>query len=324
MDRNIFIRYFTGTLTKQEEKTLLDWIDKSESNREEFLRERKLWDMLLLNSPNADTVKSESMGEAKVRPFRSASGRWFSEFVKIAAVFIVAYGTGTWFTLKQSKSRGEAIFMNTVEVPVGQRTHLTLSDGTKVWLNSQTRFTFPNRFSRDNRTVQLDGEAMFDVVHNENAPFLVKTSTHQVKVLGTLFNVFAYKNSPVFETTLVRGKVVLTPNQSGALPTELHPSQQFVYNDRNHKTEVRKVETQEYMTWIEGVLTFNDQPFSSIVQRLERYYEVDIVVNYPELLDFRFTGKFRCTDPLPVILDVVKRYKSFRYTEGGNKIIIYK
>lgn len=323
MNKEYIIRYFSGELAEHEEKALLDWVDESEANRKAFFRERELWDMLLLNAPDADFEMHGMEAEDNVKVSQIKSRRWITEIVKIAAVVILAFGAGMWLTLKYG-IKADSVHMNTVEVPVGQRTSLTLSDGTKVWLNSQSHLTFPDHFDKNNRTVQLDGEALFDVVHNENAPFLVSTSSCRVRVLGTKFNVFAYKNSSIFETTLVRGKVELTPNMAGAMPTELKPSQQFVYNVQSHKTDVREVDTQEYETWVDGVLTFNDQPFSSIVQRLERYYEVTIIVNDPELLDFRFTGKFRFTDPLPVILDVVKRYKSFRYTEEGNKITIYK
>jgi transmembrane sensor len=320
--KDVFIKYFKGELTSQEEKDLLDWIDESEANHQEFFRERKLWDMILLNVSDESSAKTGS-DENRDNHFHPVRKRWLYEIGKIAAVFILAFGAGTWFSSRQT-TMPPAEHMNTIEVPAGQRVHLVLSDGTKVWLNARTHFSFPDHFNMHNRTVQLDGEAMFDVAHNEKAPFLVNTSNYQVKVLGTQFNVFAYKNGNVFETTLIRGKVILTSNNDNTHSIELKPDQQLKYNIRDHKEELREVDAQARTTWVDGILSFNDQSFSSIAQRLERYYNVDIEVNYPELLDFRFTGKFRYSDSLPVILDVVKKYKSFRYIENGNKITVYK
>ncbi|HEY4787501.1 MAG TPA: FecR domain-containing protein [Bacteroidales bacterium] len=316
MNKDLFIRYFTGRLSEQEEKALLDWIEESEENRKEFLQERKLWDMLLLNTP--ETI----IDEEKTLTIRGTSRRRIIQFTSIAAVLIVLLSISIWFVT--NKLRTEKPVLNIVDVPIGQRVLLTLSDGSKVWLNAKSRFSFPNHFGKNNRTVQLVGEALFDVVHNENSPFIVNTPQYQVKVLGTQFDVYAYKNSNTFETTLIQGKVILSENNANSLPFELNPGEQFLFDTLSRERNIRKVETEEYTTWINGVYSFNNQLFSSIVQRLERYYEVNIDVAYPELMNFRFTGKFRYSDPLSVILDVVKKSKAFQYKQTGNKILIYK
>ena len=97
--------------------------------------------------------------------------------------------------------------MQTVIVPAGQRAELLLADGTKVWLNSRSKLKFPDRFQKDARKVELDGEGYFEVTHQEEAPFTVHTSKYDVKVLGTEFNVKAYKDKEQFETSLLKGSV---------------------------------------------------------------------------------------------------------------------
>lgn len=318
MNKSDFIKYFTGNLSEQEEKTLLDWLDENESNREEFLKERKLWDMLLLNSSDDETKGVKVIGRSNEK-----SSRWMIQLGKVAAIFLLAFGAGMLFRTIQN-TKEETVQITTVEVPVGQRVLMTLSDGTKVWLNSKSKFSFPDHFDKTNRTVQLNGEAFFDVVHNEKVPFLVNTEKYQIEVLGTKFDICSYRNNCTFEATLLEGKVMLSENNTNAKPIELRPDEQFVFDTLTNKSEVRKVTAKEYTSWIDGVFSFNDQLFSTIVQKLERYYEIKIEVNYPELLGYRFTGKFRESDPLTVILDVVKKSKSFNYKQEENKIIIYK
>jgi len=315
MNKSVFINYFKGELPEKQEKDLLDWVEQSEDNYQELLRERRLWDMLILSDASKNTEKEID--------FQQTNRFWRALYNagKVAAIFIVAFGLGILFKTNSGLQIPTTKF-NKIEVPRGQRVLITLVDGTKVWVNAKSKFTFPDHFEKNNRTVQLDGEAYFDVVHNEKVPFIVKTSKYQIKVLGTRFNVNAYQNSTNFETTLVEGRVLLKTNDPGSLTIELKPDEQYSEDNGSSKYLIKKVATKEDISWIDGVYTFNDQSFSDIVQQLERYYDTKIVVNYPQLLDYHFTGKFRYRDPLSVILNVVKQNKAFTYKQVGNKIII--
>lgn len=122
----------------------------------------------------------------------------------IAAIVILTIITTTYFL--QQSFRDEV--MNTVTVPQGQRVHLTLSDGTKVWLNAKTKMEYPQSFKvSDQRIVKVDGEAYFEVSKNKEKPFIVKTTKGDVEVLGTKFYISAYATTDVFETSLIEGKV---------------------------------------------------------------------------------------------------------------------
>jgi ferric-dicitrate binding protein FerR (iron transport regulator) len=315
MNKSVFINYFKGQLSESQEKDLLDWVELSEENYQELLSERKLWDILILSDASKNRESDNDFEQT------SRFRRVIYNVGKVAAIFIVAFGLGILFKTNSGLQNPTTKF-NKIEVPRGQRVLITLVDGTKVWLNAKSKFIFPDHFEKNNRTIQLDGEAYFDVVHNEKVPFIVKTSKYQVKVLGTRFNVNAYQNSANFETTLVEGRVILQTNDPGSLAIELKPDEQYSEDSGTGKFEIKKVAAKENITWIDGVYTFNDQSFSSIIQRLERYYDTKIVVNYPELLDYRFTGKFRYRDSLTMILDVVKHNKAFTYKQVGNRIII--
>lgn len=312
--RAYFIKHFKGTITEQEEKELLAWIDKSQENRNEYLQERKLWDLILLNSAEEKLSADKQLVSRNRR-----AKRWIIEISKIAAIFLIAF-----LTIHTFRNKPEPIkqVWNTIEVPIGQRTSLKLADGTTIWLNAKSKLTFPSFFTGNKREVILDGEAVFKVVHNEKMPFIVKTRKFDLKDLGTEFNVYAYNNSDIFETTLVKGKVQLQ-NKKTKDSIDLKPNQAAVYSALTNKLILKNVNADESLSWIDGVYSFNNQPLSSIIQRLERYYEVTIYTKDSKILGNRFTGKFRYSDPIEVILEVVKKSNPFKYRRTGNEIIIY-
>lgn len=317
MNKEIFIKYFRNELTETEEKALFAWIEESEDNRQAFLNERKLWDLILLNTPS----NSGNIINIEDTRSKSTAKRWLRELSKIAAIFIIAALAGGLYV--KNRQPNETQVWNTIEIPIGQRASITLTDGTRVWLNAKSKFSFPDKFSKDKREVKLDGEAVFDVAHNENASFIVKTKRFNVRVLGTKFNVYAYDNSQVFETTLVRGKISLEKTNSGQESVVLKPNEMAVYSDNSGKVEIKTVDTKESLYWTEGVYSFDNQPLSAIIQRLERYYEVKITVENPEILKNKYTGKFRYSDPIEVILEVVRKNTFFRYKKLRNEIVIY-
>lgn len=159
-------------------------------------RERQLFDAILLHGdPSYE----------KSRPrFYIPWHKVVATLSGIAAIVILTIITTTYFL--QQSFRDEV--MNTVTVPQGQRVHLTLSDGTKVWLNAKTKMEYPQSFKvSDQRIVKVDGEAYFEVSKNKEKPFIVKTTKGDVEVLGTKFYISAYATTDVFETSLIEGKV---------------------------------------------------------------------------------------------------------------------
>lgn len=233
MNKELFTKYFNGSISGEEEKNLLSWIDECEANRIEFFKERQLWDMFLLNSSSEIMFKSPTIIDKKV--YKLNVNSWVIELSKIAAVFLVALFVSL---LLVKKPLQETQSWNTIEVPIGQRTCLRLADGTTVWLNAKTKFSFPDKFKKDIREVKLDGEAILNVSHNGEVPFIVETKKYNIKVLGTEFNVYAYDNSNIFEATLVSGKILLEKNSSKENTIELRPNQIATYNEQSKLLEI--------------------------------------------------------------------------------------
>jgi len=319
MNKETFIKYFNGSISEEDERKLLSWIDESEENRREFFEERKLWDMFLLNSSSETILKGLLLKDNNEQ--RLLVKNRLVGLLKVAAVLLLVFITGILLVKKPAK---ESQAWNTIEVPIGQRTFLKLADGTSVWLNAKTKFSFPDRFKKDLREVKLDGEAVFDVSPNAKVPFVVDTRKYDVRVLGTEFNVYAYDNSDIFEVALVRGKVLLEKNESKEKAVELKPEQIAVYDEKDNALKITTADTNESFYWKEGIYSFNKQTLASIIQRLERYYEVSVKVNDPAILESKFTGKFRYSDPIEVIMEVIRKSSSFKYIKKGNEITLYK
>jgi len=165
----------------------------------------------------------------------------------------------------------EKIVFNTITIPRGGQYSLTLPDGSKVWLNAASSLRFPTRFSGDSREVELDGEGYFEVAKNKQMPFYVNTHDMKVKVLGTHFNVMAYRDEVFTKTTLLEGRVMLS---SGSATAYLNPGEQGVWASNGFT--VSKADIDQEMAWKNGYFIFNEENLQSVMRKISRWYDVDI------------------------------------------------
>lgn len=178
-----------------------------------------------------------------------------------------------------------------LEVPSGKQFHLTLSDGTSVWLNSESVLEYPASFEGlRNRTVKLSGEAFFEVTRNEECPFIVELAEDgRIEVLGTSFNVNSYPENGCSITTLISGKIAysMNDNENSII---IHPDQQIRAGAETGTAEVLNVETGATTDWKGGNITFDDEKLSVLARRLSRMYGIEIVVD-SRVADYTFTGR---------------------------------
>lgn len=309
MNQDLLYKYFSGTASIEEEKQILDWVEASDENREAFLKERMLFDVALFSE------KQETRKSARLIPML----RWTA---RVAAAVIVAV-SGYFMTTDFIYNKG--VQPQTITVPAGQRAQITLADGTRVWLNSKSTLTYAGNFGRKERNVQLDGEAYFEVAKNKSIPFYVQTEMHNVRVVGTCFNVCAYRDSKEFETTLVEGIVDIYTSDSKQVVTRLQKDEFFANYDGRCKKTI--LPSYEYLRWKEGLYCFDDVPFSGILAKLEKYYNVKITVTSPRLLTHEgLTGKFREQDGIEHILRAISKEHPFKFriNEEKDSIIIYE
>jgi len=192
------------------------------------------------------------------------------------------------------------IVQNTLSTPRGQLFKIVLPDGTKVWMNANSSLSYPSKFIGAERSVELHGEAYFEVTKNPNQPFIVKTAEQQIKVLGTHFNVNAYDNEPITKTTLVEGKVEVQHQRQKMLLT---PNQQAV--TKGAILNKKNVDALEYVTWRDGYFTFHNASPNEIMQQLARWYDLNVHLDHSEKNE-RFSGKINKQMNLQEILTVLQ------------------
>ena len=208
---------------------------------------------------------------------------------------------------------------NELVIPRGGENTVILADGTTVHLNAGSKLTYPVRFAGKRRIVRLEGEAYFDVAEDENHPFVVQTHLGEITVLGTAFNVNAYADAPICYTTLVRGKVKFsTPN---AETITLSPGEQAVVF-ANSSTK-RKVDLEEYVGWVDGMYIFNNRPLGDIMKTFERWYDIQVYYETPNLRDITYSGNLKRYGTINSFLDALELTGDLTYKISGRNILIY-
>jgi transmembrane sensor len=203
--------------------------------------------------------------------------RWIT---RAAAIFLIPVLTFLFYTLSERKiefDRFAQLTVDSLEViaPMGSRTVVQLSDGSVVHLNYGSRIKYPQYFSGNTRNVVLTGEGFFKVAHNPEKPFIVKAGNLNIKAVGTTFNVLAYPDDNVIETTLVNGKVILEQinkyEKSITIGT-MNPGQHVEFNAQSGAISSTNGKVEKYIAWTDGKLIFDDTPILQVTERLSRMF----------------------------------------------------
>lgn len=347
MEKQIF-NYLEGKLNDKLKEEFLKKISENKEAKKLFYDLKLIWETgeYIQQEKNAKTQEEWGKISTKLAPQfkQSRAVVKHKNLLKYAAMLIVAVGL-TFGLSKQFIFSEKSISQNEVYVPKGQKSQLTLSDGTKIWLNSESKITYPTKFSMgSDRNVYLEGEAYFKVTKNCKVPFIVNTDKINIKVLGTSFNVKSYTADKTIETTLIEGKVSIQKksyNQT-AKSWDLNPNQKAIFNkathsllveDLNVKPEVAEsnakditpgcyTNSQAVTSWKEEILIFDNESLAEITTKLERWYGYNIEVKDAELLENRYKGKFENLESVNQVLDVISVTTPIRYTINGRNIII--
>lgn len=224
----------------------------------------------------------------------------------------VEYGTKGKIVINQSDtienhSKSLDTEMNQLIVPFGKNSSILLPDGTVAHLNAGSRLMYPSVFSGKNREVFLSGEGYFEVSHDPKKPFVVKTNDLSIVALGTIFNVSAYPTDKIIETVLVNGQVVLRNNSFYIFKKDfvLKPSELAAFNRETLETTTRQVDIADYVAWQDGFLNFQSVDLSRIILRLERYYNIKLILENPMLGTRSITGKLVLKEDKDRVLEVL-------------------
>lgn len=237
----------------------------------------------------------------------------------IAAAVLLTLSIGYLFLNRSPAPAGKIAFLHLVN-PAGKQKKVTLEDGTQVTLNCGSTLSYAAHFAADKREVFLEGEAFFDVKHDDKKPFLVHTSRVKVQVLGTSFNVRSYAKDARAAVSVATGKVGVNGNKA-ATTYMLLPGDLLSYS-RNNEVRSAKVSTEDIMAWQKGILVFHLETIREIVPVLERYYGVDITVHQHFSQHKQVTASFN-NKTLPEVLEILAQTSGFSYTIDKNQVHIH-
>ncbi|MEJ2883580.1 FecR family protein [Pedobacter sp. GR22-6] len=204
----------------------------------------------------------------------------------------------------------------TLSTPMGGQYRVVLSDGTKVWLNAASSLSYPTNFSAKERIVALSGEAYFEVSHDASHPFIVRSAGQEIKVLGTSFNVNAYKDEPKTATTLIEGSVQLKP--AGNLnPLQLHPGEQATLDLNGLAT--REVDAALFAAWKDGEFRFKATPLLEALRQISRWYDLDI--NYAGIPnDIQIHASINRNNQLSTVLHALEKITDLKFNVKGRSL----
>lgn len=326
MEKTDYIQLFDKFLLKQasaeEIQVLIQWL-KSESSFQDWADEE--WNAA---ASEMDTkLQRQLFGQIKEKisqidrtclPEKENRRRkFYLWFARVASVILLLSMTGLsvyYYTMSQMIMPDMI-----VSVEKGQKANVVLPDGSKVWVNSDSRLSYGSRFNQKERVLSLEGEAYFEVTPDKDRPFIVETDELAVRALGTSFNVKSYEEEKDVSTVLMTGKVEVTSDYDRLV---LNPNERIVFNKQTGHMEKSTVEnTGDYINWKYNALTFNGETFENIVHTLERYYNTRIVFESETLKKYRFTGTPGNTS-LESILQILSLTSPLSYEVRDSMIIL--
>ncbi len=330
VDKNKIIRYLSGEATNEEAREILNWKNSNPENKKIF-RDIEITFNTSQIVINPDKYSSEEGYESLEKKMTKSSSIVFSKiiirrFIGYAATAIVAVGL-TLFFQNRNKLQKPAIltpiveenYYQSVETPAGARSLITLEDGTRIWLNANSKLTYPNHFNGNQRVVKLEGEGYFDVAKDKTWPFKVETSDLSVNVLGTIFNLKSYPNEGLIETTLIEGEIRLnkiTKDNNEQEILKLKPKQKATFIKKegillrdeiyaanipvSEKVQRKQeklvisehVDAEPIVAWKNNEMIFKNETLESIAISLERRYGVKIKFEDEAVKQYRFSGVF--------------------------------
>lgn len=315
-------KYFAGEMTDWEKKDLFDRIETDETLKKEFLRMQNVAALTgILSRQDDPEVSRKGKQHFAQLLFRKRLKRTITVSLKYAAVFAVLIA-GTFYVTKQYLSEEFGKNYTMITAPKGQRVKVDLPDGTVAWLSPCSSLRLSASFNESDRKVELDGATYFDVAKNPEKPFIVSAKGYRVRVLGTKFNISAYKNSAEFETDLVEGCVHIYDPADIRNEVFLQPKEKAVlWGDRLMKRE-SDFDNEEYLK--NGIVSFLSESFGRVLNSVALWNDVNFKIERSVNATQRISGKFRQSDSLESILKALQGAMPFKYKiVSEEEIIIY-
>ena len=312
---DLIYSYLMGDVSEEGRNELLQWLETDDAHKQCLSEMADCWATahvpLFASDMKADFQKH--FGALIDPAIPSEKNHWlnFRFLGKVAAsvLIVVSVGTASYYIGTRHNQ---------------PKTKVVLPDQSVVWVNAGSTLRYGSDFNTNGRSVQLDGEAYFEITRDSLKPFIVKSKKLDIKVLGTRFNVKAYGMDEMTDVTLVSGKVnvSLRDEVAHAGDVTLTPNRKLSFNKQTNKVRVSEVDAKDALSWMDGSLKFSEQPFMSIAKDLERKFNVRIRVERDLLRKEIFSGSFTKDYSLDKILREVDVDHKYVWTRSGDEIII--
>lgn len=314
---DVLLAYIRETATTEEHRLVEEWLKEDEANEKLLMQVAGIYYAQHTQEriQARDSLAAFDNVEKKIK--RSNNRLLFIRLSVVAASLFLGIIISSLYWLGESGVGSPEKQFVTVCANPGMRTSFNLPDGTVAYLNSGSSLSYPVPYDKDKREVSLNGEAYFKVKHNPEQPFIVSVADDrlQVKVLGTEFNLQAFEDEDMIETTLVKGRVdVRLKNENGIFTEQaLYPSEKATFNLRARQLLIENVNTSYATAWTEGKLMFKDCPLSKVLKNLSYFYNVKFKVEDPVIETYCFTGTFH-NKQLFQVLEYLKISSKIDYT----------
>ena len=344
MTKKLLIRYIKGAAGEHEKREVLEWIGKNPDNLKYFIGLKNLW--VYNNMPQSFATLSEMKEVSRItgsrvrrlyNPLFKKSNRRYVILTAASVALLLAVNIWQFVENRELKVELTVPRITLAEVPSeqkhtlytnnGVKGYVELPDGSKVWLNSASRLTYPDRFQGATREVLVAGEALFEVVRDTLKPMIVNTNRDfMIEVLGTKFNIRSYDNDYEAQTTLISGSINLIREKNRGereLIAHLSPKESFVIRDKNAPILIKQIDTTKQIAWKNGQLIFESTPMPEVLKKLERWHGTKFIIVDEDILQTKLTANFR-SESIVQIMEMIKFCTSIDYSVTENIVTLHK
>jgi ferric-dicitrate binding protein FerR (iron transport regulator) len=320
----------SDSISEENSRELALWFDESTKHLLYFNQMKEMWNSTAVADPNLpfDYEKAYSLFSKRVEEktkltLQKNTKAILWRRISIAAAVIIPFVILNYNTLFNAiPVESTKLALTEIISPNGSKTQLRLADGTIVWLNSGSQLLYNDAFGKENRNIELIGEAYLNVAHNEQVPLILKVGGLDIKVLGTKFNVNAYPEANDVKVSLLEGSVSMSTD-NGIDPAILKPMETGIYQTSSLQISVKPGLSSNALSWMKNELIFTGETFEEIARILERRFDVKINIQNETLQKRCFGGDFGDGYSIEQILNIMAVNGKFNYTTKNNKIEIY-
>lgn len=317
------VRFFKNECTEEERLLIIQWVNESKEHAEWFFKWEELYHLGTLPEQDNDLVIRKAEKKLYERIETEKNRQWFfsriNHWVKYAAIItsiLAISGFSLWYFVADSQEK-----WITASTENGETKEITLPDNSKVWLNENSTLKYPQHFAKEERELQLDGEAYFEVTKNKHKPFIVQSAAMSVQVLGTKFNFKSTSNCRIAETSLIEGEVKVAGNNNEGAIT-LSPGQKVELNTVTKQMKVSETNAALDAIWHNNLIPFKNADVFDIAEVLEKVYGVKIIFSPDISPSTTYSGMLQKKDSIEDVLKILQNTTHLQYKIPQGTIFI--